>query len=80
MNAEVQSRAEIIWGYPPDKVKANLELSGYSDDDARRLVDGYMTERTRIIRRKGWKWLILGGLGGIIGGVLFSLAFFGVTS
>jgi len=58
--AEIEARAKISWGDPPQEVVKYLMIQGFSYEEAAPLVDAMYQERTATIRRTGIVRVVVG--------------------
>jgi hypothetical protein len=58
--AELEARAKISWGDPPEEVVKFLMLHAFNYAEAKELVDEMWKERAATVRRNGFKKIILG--------------------
>lgn len=56
----IEARAKIIWGEPPEKVRAYLMSKNVGEKDATTLLDELEAERAASIRSDGFKKVALG--------------------
>ena len=57
---EIEARAKISWGDPPQEVLKYLMIQGYSYEEAAPLVDSMFQERASTIRRTGIVRVVIG--------------------
>ncbi|HYC70725.1 MAG TPA: hypothetical protein VEB66_05930 [Opitutaceae bacterium] len=57
----VEARARIMWGEPPEKIRAFLASKNLGDKDVDALIEEVLAERAASIRSDGFKKLWLGG-------------------
>ena len=58
--AEIEARAKISWGDPPQEVVKYLMIQGFSYEEAAPLVDSMYLERMATIRRTGITKIVIG--------------------
>jgi hypothetical protein len=58
--AEIEARAKISWGDPPQEVVKYLMIQGFSYEEAAPLVDAMYQERTATIRGTGITRVVVG--------------------
>ena len=58
--AEIEARAKISWGDPPQEVLKYLMMQGFSYEEAVTLVDSMYQERASTIRRTGITRVVIG--------------------
>ena len=58
--AEIEARAKISWGDPPQEVVKYLMIQGFSYEEAAPLVDSMFQERSATIRRTGMMRVVFG--------------------
>ena len=58
--AEIEARAKISWGDPPQEVLKYLMIQGFSYEEAAPMVDAMYQERAATIRRTGTTRVIIG--------------------
>ena len=59
--AEVEARAKIMWGDPPEEVGKYLVSLCYSEPQAAEVVQGLIKERLAAVRANGVKQMVKGG-------------------
>lgn len=79
--AEIEARAKISWGDPPQEVVKYLMMQGISYEEAAPFVDSLFQERAATIRRTGILRIVIGlGLIAVPVFTLFMFARIGATS
>jgi len=58
--AEIEARAKISWGDPPQEVLKYLMMQGISYEEAAPMVDAMFQERASTIRKTGITRVVLG--------------------
>lgn len=58
--AEVEARAKVSWGDPPENVLQYLMTHGYDHEEASALIKGMYRERALLVRAKGIKKIVFG--------------------
>jgi hypothetical protein len=58
--AELEARAKVSWGDPPEAITSFLMIQGLSYEEAAALVKSMFKERAATIRRNGFKKLAVG--------------------
>ena len=58
--AEIEARAKMSWGDPPQEVVKYLMIQGFSYEEAAPLVDSMYQERMSTIRRTGITKIVIG--------------------
>jgi len=79
--AEIEAKAKISWGDPPQEVVKYLMIQGWSYEEAAPLVDSLFQERAATIRRTGIIRIVIGlALMAVPVFTLFLFASIGATS
>lgn len=74
--AEVEARAKVSWGDPPEAVLQFLMIQGFSREEAAEVMDALYKERANLVRAKGVKKIIFGSLSICAGVMGFIWMFF----